>query len=153
MSTSVTEPRLSATRRPWHLWVVSVVMMGLYAIGARDLVLTWLHDEAYFEGLGYGPRQLAYFMDYPVVPAVFWAINIAAGLVTPVLLVARSRWAVPTVLVAATAQLILMAITFGFMGRWSVLGLRLSLTDMAVATFTLGVWLYSRVLRRRGVLT
>lgn len=150
MSASTSSIRTAA---PWHLWVVGVVLLLLYAIGAYDYVLTQAQDTAYFESQGYGPQQVDYFTDYPVVPLVFWTVNIVAGVAAAVLLLLRSRWSLAAVATAAVAQLCLQAITFGFMDRWSVLGPRLSLQDLGVLLLTFLMWAYCHRMRRRNVLT
>ncbi|MEO3871318.1 hypothetical protein ABGB18_21100 [Nonomuraea sp. B12E4] len=108
--------------RPWHLWVAGLVLLALYLVGARDYVLTRTLNKGYFAEQGYGPAQIAYFTDYPAIPAIFWTINIAAGLTAALMLLFRSRWATLVALIAAVSQLFLLAITFGFMDRWAILG-------------------------------
>ncbi|TCP99840.1 hypothetical protein EDD79_103228 [Serpentinicella alkaliphila] len=52
------------------------------------------HNEAYYNSQGYGLDVFEYFTDYPILPLVFWTINVGSGLIAPVLLLFRSRWAV-----------------------------------------------------------
>jgi hypothetical protein len=144
------QPRRAAT--PWHPWVVGIFFLALYGVGARDYVLSLTLDTEYFDAQGYGPFQVAYFADYPVVPAICWTINILGGLVASLLLLLRSRWAVHATLVCAVAQLCLLVLTFGFRDRWNVFGPRLSLFDIGIWVITLGLWLYSRAMRVQGVL-
>jgi hypothetical protein len=136
-------PNPTPIRRTRLLWVISVLMFGLYLIGANDFVRTLTGDVSYFSSLGYGVPQLAYFANYPVGLGICGEVNIFAGLATPFLLLGRSRWASMAALLAAAAQIILLILTFGFRDRWEVFGARASLTDMAVAAFTLAVWLYA----------
>lgn len=136
---------------PWHLWMVAIVFLAVYAIGARDYVLSLTLDEAYFDAQGYGPAQVAYFTDYPIVPAIFWTFNVAGGIVAALLLLFRSSWAAPVALVSAASQLVLSLLTFGFRNRWEVFGPWLSLFDIAVMVLTFAFWLYCRAIRARGV--
>lgn len=144
--------RAPRIRAPWHLWVTGLVILGLYLIGARDFLLARSLDTGYFAELGYGPAQVAYFTDYPVVPAILWGINIVTGLLAAVLLLLRSRWATASAFTAATSQLVLIVITFGFMHRWAILGPRLSIVDIIVCILTIGLCLYCAAMRRRHVL-
>ncbi len=144
--------RAPRIRAPWHLWVIGLVFLGLYVIGARDFVLTRSLDSGYFAALGYGPDQIAYFTDYPAIPAILWGTNITTGLLAAILLLLRSRWATVAALVAAISQLILLVITFGLMGRWEILGPRLSIVDIGVCMMTIGLWLYCAALSRRHIL-
>lgn len=152
MSSSI-DPRPVRAAAPWHLWVVGAIFLVLYAIGAYDYLQVQAQSDAYFQDQGYGPAQVAYFADYPLVPMVFWTVNVAGGLAAVVLLVVRSRWAVLAAAIAALSQFCLQIITFGFMDRWSILGPRLSLTDIGVMVLTFGLWLYGHRLRRRNVLS
>lgn len=138
---------------PWHLWVVVAIFLFLYAIGAYDYVQVQADNEAYYQAQGYGLGQIEYFVDYPLVPMVFWTINIVGGLAAVALLALRSRWAVRAAATAALSSLILQIITFGFMDRWSILGPRLSLTDIGVMVLTFGLWLYCQRQRRINVLS
>lgn len=141
------EPLSNRTATPWHLWPIAVIFLALYGIGAYDFVQTQLGSADYFAAQGYGPAQIAYFTDYPLVPLVFWTVNIVAGLAGGVLLLLRARWSAPVIATAAFAQLCLQVITFGFLDRWAILGPRLSIPDIAVLLITFAVWCYARRLR------
>ncbi|MGP3962613.1 hypothetical protein ACTWPT_42140 [Nonomuraea sp. 3N208] len=132
--------------------MVGLVLLALYLVGARDYILTRTLNQGYFAEQGYGPAQIAYFTDYPAIPAIFWTINIAAGLAAALLLLFHSRRATLVALIAAASQLCLLAITFGFMDRWAVLGPRFSLVDIGVWVLTVGLWLYCHAIHRQGVL-
>ncbi|GAB4587303.1 hypothetical protein [Nocardia sp. IFM 10818] len=137
---------------PWHRWPIGLFFLLLNAIGAYDYVETHTRNADYFARQGYGPDQIAYFTDYPMVPLVFWTINIAAGLAAAVLLLLRSRSAVPAAATATISQLCLQAVSFGFMDRWSILGARLGLFDIGVLALTAVLWWYCAAMRRKGVL-
>jgi hypothetical protein len=92
--------RATNTRPPWHFWVVGPFFVLLYSGGAYDYVMTHRHDAAYFASQGYDDSQIAYFTDYPLVPDVFWTVAVWGALCAAVLLLFRSRWAMPVVLVA-----------------------------------------------------
>lgn len=149
--TSVVD-RTRRIRAPWHLWAIGLLILGLYIIGGRDFVLARALDEAYFAELGYGPEQIAYFTNYPLVPAILWGVNIATGLLAAILLLLRSRWATVSALVAATSQSILIIVTFGLMDRWRVLGARLSIVDIMVCLLTIALCVYCALMSRRRIL-
>lgn len=137
---------------PWHLWVAGALFLFLYAIGAYDYVQSQTQNASYFESQGYGPAQIEYFTDYPVVPLVFWTLNIVAGLAAALALLLRSRWSVVAASISAISILCLDVITFGFMDRWSILGPRLSAFDIGILVLTFALWFYSHRMRRNGVL-
>lgn len=138
---------------PWHLWMVGLLLLLVNGIGAYDYVQTRRHNVGYFEYQGYGPAQIQYFSDYPVVPLVFWTVNIVSGLAAVVFLLLRSRWAVATAAAATISRMCLQVVTFGFMDRWNILGARLGATDIGVLVLTAVLWWYCLVMRRRSVLT
>lgn len=135
---------------PWHLWVVGVFFHVLSLAGARDSVLSLTLNKEYFEAKGFGTAQIAYFTDYPHVP--LWTVAVAGGIVSALLLLSRSRWAVPVALVSAGANLCLVLATFGFKDRWNVFGPWMSLFDFVILALTFGLWAYCRAMLSRGVL-
>lgn len=140
-----------SARPPWHLWVIGMFGVLLYGAGAYDYVMTRRHDAAYFALQNYGDAQVAYFTDYPIVPAVFWTVAVWGALTASVLLLFRSRWVTPVVFVALIFQLCLNVVTFAFMDRWQTLGLRLALFDGGILLLTVGLVLYCRAMSRRDV--
>ncbi|WP_181350245.1 hypothetical protein [Thalassobacillus sp. CUG 92003] len=140
------------TSTPGHLWVVAIFFICLYAIGAYDYVMSLKVNAAYFSTQNYGEDHVAYFSDYPLIPLIFWTATIFIGLVAPLLLLFRLRWAVTAAFISGASQLCLVIITFGFMGRWDVFGPMLSLFDLLILLLTLCFFLYCRALSNRGVL-
>jgi hypothetical protein len=140
------------SRLPWHFWVVGPFFVLLYGAGAYDYVMTHRRDAAYFASQGYGDAQIGYFTDYPLVPDVFWTVAVWGALCAALLLLFRSRWAIPVVLIALIFQVCLDVITFAFMERWQILGPRLALFDAGVLLLTVGLLFYCRAMSRRDVL-
>lgn len=145
--TTVTRPR---ARRPWHMWVIATAILALYLIGATDYILVLVGDTDYIAG-HFGQPGVDYFDGYPVVLRAIWTVNIVAGLIAPLLLIARHRWAAPTSVVATTAQVILLVVTFATRGRWEALGVQTSLFDIGVGVVTAAFAGYCFSIQRRGV--
>lgn len=139
-------------KTPWHLWVVAVFFLLLNTAGLYDYFMVLELNEAYFNTQNWGAAHLAYFTDYPLLPRIFWTIGIASGVVTPILLLLRTRWTVWLAFISITSQACLAFITFGFMNRWDVLGPWSSLFDISILLITLGLYLYCRRMAARGVL-
>ena len=119
-------------KAPWHLWLVGGFAVVFNSIGAFDYLMTRRHNAAYFEQLGYDAAQIAYFEHYPVLPTIFWTVGVFGAVAASVLLLFRSRYTVPVALVALGAQAGLDIISFGFMDRLIVRGVRQSLFDILV---------------------
>ena len=141
----------SGVRRPWHVWLVATAVFALYIGGFRDYLLILIQDTDYIEGQ-FGSGGVAYFTDYPPALRAIWAINVLGGLIAPVLLLARSRWAAPTARVAAAAQVVLLAVTLAFLDRWAMLGAAISWFDIGVGVLTVLFAVYCGRMRRRGLL-
>ncbi|KAF0209544.1 MAG: hypothetical protein Q8S43_02620 [Actinomycetota bacterium] len=146
-------PHRVGTKAPWHLWLVGGFAAVFNGIGAYDYVMTRSHDAVYFEQLGYGAAKIAYFEHYPALPAVFWTVGVFGAVAASALVLFRSRHAVPVALVALCAQAGLDIISFGFMDRLSVFGVRQSLFDVLVPLGLAAVLFgYALMMSRRGVL-
>lgn len=137
---------------PWHLWVVAVFFILLNAAGMYDYFMILELNEAYFSAQNFETAQISYFTDYPLLPRIFWTIGVVSGLVAPILLLLRTQWSVWLALLSATSRFCLAFITFGFMNRWNVFGLWLSLFDISVLLMTFGLYLYCHRMAARGVL-
>jgi hypothetical protein len=137
---------------PWHLWIVGLFFVLLNGAGAYDYVMTLRQDADYFRSQNYGDTQIAYFKDYPLLPAVFWTIGVWGALAASILLLLRTRLATPVAVIALVSQLCLDLVTFGFMDRWQVFGQWQSLFDGAILLLTAGLLLYCSAMSARGVL-
>lgn len=139
-------------RTPWHLWFIGLFFIFLYAYGVYDYFMMLGHNSAYYSSKNYGEAVFTYFTDSPLLPAIFWTVNISSGLIAPILLLFHTHWAVPGALISAICLLCLDFLTFGFRDRWHVLGPWISLFDIAILLMTFGLFLYCRAMAKRGVL-
>ncbi len=136
----------------WHLWVIGIFYFFLYGIGVYDYFMVLGLNEAYYNYNNFGEEVYAYFMNYPLLPLIFWTANIFSGITSSILLLLRLRWAVQASFISAISIILLQLITFGFMDRWHILGTRLSIFDMVIMLMKLGFFLYCAAMARRGVL-
>jgi hypothetical protein len=140
-----------AVRTPWHLWVIGAIALLWNAIGAFDYVMTQTKNAAYMAG--FPPEQLAFFYAFPAWVVAAWAIAVWGGVLGAVLLLLRRGLAVWVFLISLVA---LVVTTF----RNYVLANGLQVfADTASHVFTvviiviaLGLLLYARAMRQRGVL-
>jgi hypothetical protein len=140
------------TKTPWHLWLIGFLFIFIYANGVYDYFMMLGHDANYYNSKNYGENVVEYFTDYPFVFLVFYTINIFGGLIAPILLLFRTRWAAFMALVSAVSMLFLEVLTFAFRDRWNVLGAWVSLFDIALLLLTGGFYFYCRTLAKRDVL-
>lgn len=140
----------SQHRRAWPRarWVVALLFFGLYVGGLRDHVLIRAGDRDYIAAQ-FGPGGLVYFDHCPWPLRVLWTINIGAGLLAPILVPVRARWAFVVASIAALAQGVLMTITFATRDRWQRLGAAASWFDLGVELVTVAFALWCWWLARR----
>ena len=84
----------TAVRTPVHLWIVGILAVLWNCIGAMDYVLTEMRNATYLADFSAAERD--YFAAFPAWAVTFWALGVWAGLLGSLLLLLRSRWAVPT---------------------------------------------------------
>lgn len=89
--------RMASTGTPWHLWVVGGLTLLWNAVGIMSYLMTELGQ---LESLGMTPEQIAYFDTFPAWGTAFWALGVWGAFFGSILLLLRSRWAVPSVLIA-----------------------------------------------------
>ncbi len=141
----------AASGTPKHLWVVGILAVLWNAMGAWDYYATQTRNEAYMSG--FTPEQLEFFYGFPTWVVAFWAIAVWGGLLGSVLLLMRKAWAVPVFLVSFVAMVITAFQNFVLSNGLEVMGDAVSLIfTVAIFLVSLGLYLYARAMRERGVL-
>ena len=141
---------------PWHLWVVGIAALLFTAFGGYDYTMTQLGDRDYIEAM-MGPMgvetdtALAYFEAFPIWMEVVWAIGVWGAAAGAVLLLLRRRLAYPVLIVSFAAFVI--SNLHGFANPIPGMDPTATLLPVAVIfVVMLGLILYTREMRRRGVL-
>lgn len=129
---------------PWHRWIVALVMIFIYTNGLFDFFMMLTHNISYYESKGYGEAVYGYFTDYPLVPLLFWALNITTGFLAGFFLLFHLSWAKKLALISALSMALLQLITFGFMDRWNILGTYISIFDLFLLLLTFSFYGYCR---------
>lgn len=132
---------------PWHLWVVGGLTLLWHATGIMSYLMTELDQ---LEALGMSPAQIAYFDTFPAWATAVWAMGVWGAFLGSVLLLLRSRWAVPAIMISV-AGLVGTTIFQNFFTTVpaDMRNLGLDLTIWATTLFLL--W-YAVKMRRDGVL-
>ncbi|HQY98819.1 MAG TPA: hypothetical protein PKV13_03510 [Propionicimonas sp.] len=107
---------------PWHLWAVGGAALLASLAGLVEAVFSLTGNAWYFKQLGYGRSQIDYFTDLGWLAAAVWAIAVFTGVAGALFLLSRRRVAVPLLLASAVAHAVLLAVTYGSLNRWTVLG-------------------------------
>jgi hypothetical protein len=146
------EKKKAKVGTPWHLWLVGVFFVFLNACGVYDYFMMLGHDPAYYQMNKHGEAVVAYFTDYPILFNVFWAVSISSGLIASILLLVRSRWAVPGALICFVSLICLDVLTFALRDRWHVFGPWSALFDIIILLMMYVLFLYSQKMAKIGVL-
>ena len=137
-------------RYSWHLLLIAAVFLFLYGIAVYDYIMTVSHNQTYFEYLRYNQVVIDYFKNYPLVPFVFWTINVFGGIATLLFMLMKKEIAFYLSLATFGSMLLLDFITFGFLNRWNVIGARASTIDILMLILTLGLCIYNYFLFKKS---
>lgn len=84
----------SATRTPWHLWVVGGLALLWNAYGCFDYTMSKLQGDTYLKSAGMNADQISHFHALPAWMTAVWAIGVWGAALGSILLLVRSRHAV-----------------------------------------------------------
>lgn len=138
----------AAPKTPVHLWIVGLISLLWNAFGATDFLMTNIRDPSWMAQL---PPEVVQQVDaYPVWSIVAWACGTWGALAGSLLLLLRSRFAVPLFALslaglAVTTVYQIVAGIYGFSGAMLVMNLLI----WAVA---IALLVYAVKMRARGVL-
>jgi hypothetical protein len=93
-------------RPPWHLWAVGVLGLVWNAYGGFGYFMSKTRGDVYLASVGMTPDQIAHFNAMPAWMTVVWAVGVWGALLGAVLLLMRSRVAVPVFIASLVAFLL-----------------------------------------------
>lgn len=129
--------------RPWHLWLITVISLLFFSIGAYDFVNIAMQNMNYLT-MQYSPLGVEYFTNYPLALLCLFGINILTGILGIIIALFNKRCAMNLILISGTTNFILIFITVVFMNRVKNIGLGMTLQDTAVMLATFGLYFYYR---------
>jgi hypothetical protein len=109
MATHATDIRVTARRTPWHLWTVGGLALLWNSYGAFDYFMSKTRGDAYLSAVGMTPEQIVYFNAMPSWMTAVWAVGVWGAFLGAVLLLARSRHAVPVFVASLVAYVLSLA--------------------------------------------
>jgi len=136
---------------PWHLWLIGIFALLWSGMGALDYVMTQTRNESYMSN--FTAAQLEFFYAFPVWVIAAWAVAVWGGVAGALLLLMRKRIAVWVFLVSLISMVTTTIHNYVFSNGLEVVGDPFSLGFTAVIfIFAFGFYLYSIIMRNRGVL-
>lgn len=140
-----------AAGRPWHLWAVGLLSLLWNSAGATDYTMTNTRNAAWLAAMT--PEQMAWIDSFPFWATTAWALGVWGAVLGSILLLARSRWAVPAFAVS------LAGLVGTTIYQYGVGGMPASLKTGGGMAFTAALWAvavlllwYAIRMRARGVL-
>ncbi len=137
---------------PWHLWLVGLAALLFNAGGGYDYIMMQTGNAAYQAMLT--PEMIAFYEGFPFWMEAAWGVSVWFAIGGAVLILLRRRIAAPTFLIAFIAYLV----TGAYMYLVATPPPGVLTTGTHVFALLIGLqlvllWLYSRNMARRGVLT
>ncbi|QNN64594.1 hypothetical protein H9L12_09845 [Sphingomonas rhizophila] len=139
---------------PVHLWVVGLLATLWDAFGAYDYIMTRTENVDYLRKMmpNVDPAvTLAWVDSISVIPSAGWALGVWGGLVGSLLLLLRSRHSVAAYLLSAVGAIVSFAFQF-FGPNRPPAELADPVMPVVIIAVTIGLFLYARAMRQKGVL-
>jgi len=140
-----------SVKAPVHLWIIGIITLLWNLMGAYDYLMTQTQNAAYMAK--FDQVQLDYFYGFPIWVEIFWALAVWGGLLGSVLLLVRKGFAVPVFLVSFVSMVLTAIHNFGLSNGREVMGTTGLIFTVVIFFVALGLWLYARAMKGRGVLT
>ena len=139
-----------AKATPKHLWIIGIISLPWNMMGAFDYLMTQTRNEAYLAQ--FTQAQLDYYFNFPTWVVAFWALAVWSSVLGSVLLLMRKGLAMPVFMVSLAAMIITAIYNYGVSDGMEVAGTFGFLFTVMIFFVALGLVLYSRAMRARGVL-
>ena len=136
---------------PKHLWIIGIISVPWNMMGAFDYLMTQTRNEAYLAQ--FTQAQLDYYFSFPTWVVAFWALAVWSSVLGSVLLLMRKGLAMPVFMVSLAAMIITAIYNYGVSDGMAVSGTSGLVFTVVIFFVALGLVLYSRAMRARGVLS
>lgn len=150
-------------KAPWHLWVVGVIAVLWNAYGGYDYTLSMTQGATHMAASGMTPDQIAFYDAMPVWMTAVWAIGVWGGVAGSLLLLLRSKLALPVFAVSFAAFVTSLVYVYGLSDGSEVMGFMMQdgvkvassmivIMNVVIATGCALFTGYAVLMARKGVL-
>ncbi len=142
-------------RTPVHLWIVGALALLWNGLGAFDYLMTRMRNTEYLASMmpTVDPNAMLAWIDgFPVWAQFGWALGVWGGMLGAVLLLVRSRWAVPVF--AASLVGALLGLGYQIVAAPPLAGMEGAMADLmpfAIILIALALFVYARAMKAKGV--
>ena len=141
-----------APRAPWRSWLVTVVAVLWNSFGAYDYTMSQLKGDAYYHQMKMTDAQIAYMHGYPPWMVAVWAIGVWGAALGSLLLIVRSRHAVPVFVASLAGFLVSLVYGYFLSDGAKIMGQQGAIMETVILAGCLFFVWYSRLMAKRGVL-
>lgn len=142
---------IEQVKTPWHLWLIGILALLWNAMGALDYVMTQTRNQEYMSN--FSAEQLSFFYGFPGWVVFAWALAVWGSVAGSIFLLLKKRLAVSIFLTSLVAMLLTSFHNYILSNGMQVIGDPFSLVFTAIIfVIALILYLYSRAMRKRGVL-
>ena len=148
-----TAPAIAA---PKSLYIVGALALLWNGFGAYDYLMTRMRNTEYFEKMmpGVDPNAILAWVDgFPIWAQFGWGLGVWGGLIGAILLLMRSRWAVPVFALSLLGAV--MGLGYQMVAAPPLAGAEAlggNVMPFVIIFVALALFLYARTMQRRGVL-
>jgi hypothetical protein len=139
-------------KTPTHLWVLGILALLWNCVGAYDYLMSNIGGLAYFESAGLDAAAYSWFQAMPVWAVAAWAIGVWGSVLGALLLLIRSRHAVPVYLVSIAGAVIAFVYQFTSDRPASMQGGMATVMPLVILILIVAQWYYARRMAQAGVL-
>lgn len=138
-------------KTPWHFWLVCLIGLPWNAFGAYDYFMSQSGGAAYLRSAGMNEAQIAYFGAMPAWAISVWAIGVWGAVAGTLLLLVRSKWALPVYVISFLAFLLSLVYTYALSDGAKIMGNGWIMSLVIAAGCIFFIW-YASAMQKRGVL-
>ncbi len=142
----------TATKAPWHLWLIGVIAVLFNSIGVFDFVMSMINGAEYQASAGMTPDQIAHYQSMPGWMIIVWAVGVFGAFLASILLLMRNKLATPVFVVSLVAFLLSLIYHYVLSNGGDLLGQEMAIASAVIAALLVFFIVYSRAMVRRGVL-
>jgi hypothetical protein len=135
---------------PRHLWIVGVLATLWNAFGCFDYTMTQTRNMNYLKS--FTPEQIEYFTSFPAWADAAWALGVWGALAGSILLLMRSRYAVPAFGISLIGMVLGFVYQYGAADALQLFGAAMSAFSLVIAVVAVALFVYARKMAQRGVL-
>ncbi len=138
-------------KAPWHFWLVGLIGLPWNGFGAFDYFMSQSGGAAYLRSVGMTDAQIAYFGAMPTWAIGVWAIGVCGALAGTILLLLRSKWALPVYVISFLAFLLSLVYNDFLTNGGEVIGTNWIMNFIIAAGCIFFIW-YASAMQKRGLL-